>query len=645
MNASYKHRLISAADAFLALEEEEQASYLAKVERTQGSEFRSDLEQLLFAAENSSLLEEPGLPWLAETDWTGAVLGKRYRILHRLGSGSFGTVWMGEDLNDARKSVAIKIPNPQHLSHISEDALEAEITFLAYLSHPLVAAVVNQGVIDNGSPYLVMRYIPGKPLREFVDGTPWEPQRVCRLITNLAEALDHSHYKGVPHLDLKPENILLCNPAVTGELPYIVDFGIAGIRRRLTARTNVTPWAGCRPYAAPEYIRGDYQARGDIYALAVVALELLLGGLPDASGLESPLEALIPSALPLPMQAALQQALHLVPEARPVSPLVFAKALGTPFNKANDFFQSASPTTLLSVEVRNNMTNDTQNTHSFGGDIGRMTQICQEFAAILETIADSLTANEAQNEQNSGGLYLVNEVKSVRTASEALRAGRFKVAVVGDMNRGKSTILNVLLGADFLPMAVTRCTAVLTVVKYGDVENVTVHYTAASGRPPEPLSVAEFKRRFTLKPEMQREMEAQGQHAFPDVEYAEIKTPNHLLEKGLEIIDTPGLNDTPELNQLTLEFAKDCNAILFVLNPQTLVTMQEKHYFKSHFEGRGLPVFFLVNRWDQIRHQSDGPGRSCRRAGGRGGHSTADSTRHRAAAAIGGWRADHGTRP
>ena len=98
-------------------------------------------------------------------------------------------------------------------------------------------------------------------------------------------------------------------------------------------------------------------------------------------------------------------------------------------------------------------------------------------------------------------------------------------------------------------------------------------------------------------------MEAQGQHAFPDVEYAEIKTPNHLLEKGLEIIDTPGLNDTPELNQLTLEFAKDCNAILFVLNPQTLVTMQEKHYFKSHFEGRGLPVFFLVNRWDQIRHR------------------------------------------
>ena len=133
------------------------------------------------------------------------------------------------------------------------------------------------------------------------------------------------------------------------------------------------------------------------------------------------------------------------------------------------------------------MTNDTQNTHSFGGDIGRMTQIRQEFAAILETIANSRTANEAQNEQNSGGLYLVNEVKSVRTASEALRAGRFKVAVVGDINRGKSTILNVLLGADFLPMAVTRCTAVLTVVKYGDVENVTVHYTAASGIRPNPF--------------------------------------------------------------------------------------------------------------------------------------------------------------
>lgn len=249
------------------------------------------------------------------------------------------------------------------------------------------------------------------------------------------------------------------------------------------------------------------------------------------------------------------------------------------------------------------MVQGTNNVHSLGDDIGLMTQIRQAFAAKLENIEDFLSVNEEDNEEHSGRLSLDNEIGSLHSTSEALRVGRFKIAVVGDMKRGKSTILNVLLGANFLPVDVTRCTAVLTVVRYGAEEKVTVHFTAASKRPAETMTPPEFKERFTLKPEANRAFEELGQHAFPDVEYAEVETPNPFLEKGVQIIDTPGLNDTPELNQLTLEFAKDCNAILFVLNPQTMVTMQEKQYFEAHFAGRGLPVFFLVNRWDQIRHQ------------------------------------------
>ncbi len=249
------------------------------------------------------------------------------------------------------------------------------------------------------------------------------------------------------------------------------------------------------------------------------------------------------------------------------------------------------------------MVQATHGSHSLGDDIGLMTQIRQAFALKLGKISDYLDASEQENEPHSGRLSLDNEIGNVRLTADALRAGRFKIAVVGDMKRGKSTILNVLLGANFLPVDVTRCTAVLTVVRYGDDEKVTVHFTPASQRAPEIMTPPEFKERFTLKPEIHKAFEELGQHAFPDVEYAEIETPNPFLEKGVQIIDTPGLNDTPELNQLTLEFAKDCNAILFVLNPQTMVTMQEKQYFEAHFAGRGLPVFFLVNRWDQIRHQ------------------------------------------
>ena len=165
----------------------------------------------------------------------------------------------------------------------------------------------------------------------------------------------------------------------------------------------------------------------------------------------------------------------------------------------------------------------TNSSHSLGDDIGLMTQIRQAFADKLEKISDYLNASEQENKPHSGRLSLDNEIAQVRMTSEALRSGRFKIAVVGDMKRGKSTILNVLLGANFLPVDVTRCTAVLTVVRYGDADKVTVHFTAASKRAPEIMTPQEFREHFTLKPEIHRAFEELGQHAFPDVEYAEIE--------------------------------------------------------------------------------------------------------------------------
>jgi hypothetical protein len=73
------------------------------------------------------------------------------------------------------------------------------------------------------------------------------------------------------------------------------------------------------------------------------------------------------------------------------------------------------------------------------------------------------------------------------------------------------------------------------------------------------------------------------------------------LEKGIEIVDSPGLNDTEARNQLSLNYINNCHAILFVFRAGQPCTLEERRYLDSYIKGRGLSVFFLINAWDEIR--------------------------------------------
>jgi replication fork clamp-binding protein CrfC len=74
-----------------------------------------------------------------------------------------------------------------------------------------------------------------------------------------------------------------------------------------------------------------------------------------------------------------------------------------------------------------------------------------------------------------------------------------------------------------------------------------------------------------------------------------------LLEKGIEIVDSPGLNDTEARNELSLGYINNCHAILFVLRATQPCTMGERRYLENYIKGRGLSIFFLINAWDQVR--------------------------------------------
>lgn len=234
-------------------------------------------------------------------------------------------------------------------------------------------------------------------------------------------------------------------------------------------------------------------------------------------------------------------------------------------------------------------------------DLDKFARVRADVADSLGHIAKIIDEGEKQSDRNSGKLGLERDIEDIRSASKNLRSGVFRLLVLGDMKRGKSTFLNALIGERLLPSDVNPCTAVLTILRYGAEKRVTVHFTNDSGKSPEVLNFDSFKQKYTIDPAEAKRLETEKKLAFPDVSHAIVEYPLALLEKGVEIIDSPGLNDTEARNELSLGYINNCHAILFVLRASQPCTLGERRYLENYIKGRGLSVFFLVNAWDQVK--------------------------------------------
>jgi GTPase SAR1 family protein len=238
-------------------------------------------------------------------------------------------------------------------------------------------------------------------------------------------------------------------------------------------------------------------------------------------------------------------------------------------------------------------------TQGFLNDLDRVAQVRRKMAACFRQIATKLKASEAEGKNASGSLGLERDIEDVTRTGEYLQQGVFRLLVLGDMKRGKSTVLNALLGENLLPSDVNPCTAILTILKYGPEKTVTVHFS--NGRSPERIDFQTFKQRYTIDPQEAKQLEQRKELAFPDVTHAVVEYPLALLEKGVEIVDSPGLNDTEARNELSLGYIHQCHAVLFVLRASQPCTLAERRYLDNYIKDRNLAVFFLINAWDQVR--------------------------------------------
>ena len=210
-----------------------------------------------------------------------------YQMLRVIGEGGMGVVHLARR-TDLGTLAAIKILRDAWLSPERRERFRAEQRTLARLSHPGIARLFDAGTLPDGAPWIVMEYVDGKPLKQYVRDRALTIHDRLSLLRAIGEAVQHAHRHLVVHRDLKPTNVIVTDDGIV----KLLDFGIAKEMEdidqagRSASRTRTLIRLMTPAYAAPEQVRGEgVGLHTDVYGLGAMLYELLTGQPPfDFSG-------------------------------------------------------------------------------------------------------------------------------------------------------------------------------------------------------------------------------------------------------------------------------------------------------------------------------------------------------------------------
>ena len=270
----------------------------------------------------------------------GRTLQGKYRIEELLGSGGMCHVYRATHTSMG-KQVAVKILKP----HFAADPaigrrFEQEARAASRIHHPNAINVMDYGIGEGNTPFIVMEYVNGITLGELIrQNGALSLERANNLLRQICGALDDAHKVGVVHRDIKPDNIIVGDYG-NSDWVEVVDFGVAKIQEDLNRRVALTGeniLVGTPRYMSPEQCEEHpVDARSDIYSLGVVLYEMLSGEAPfkwdsstrllvaHATEAPKPLRTKRPD-IPAEVEAVVMQALEKDPARRPQSAGEFAR--------------------------------------------------------------------------------------------------------------------------------------------------------------------------------------------------------------------------------------------------------------------------------------------------------------------------------
>ena len=273
----------------------------------------------------------------------GDVVEARYVIRERIGQGGMGCVFLAEQ-PALERSVAIKflqpelVDNPDLARRIHQEAVLA-----CRVRDPHCVAVLDQGALPDGTPYLVMEYVPGRPLGRILADEPVPLMRAIDLFGQVLAAIAATHRSGIFHGDVKTDNFLV--EAIDGaDHVTLIDFGLAqmiGAPSRTDLEQGEIVVSGTPDYMAPEVIGGEPPSpASDLYGAGVILYELLTGTTPFGGGTAMEImlrhardEVMPPSqrrpdrGIPSVLDGVVLKALEKRPDARFRDAVAFAREL------------------------------------------------------------------------------------------------------------------------------------------------------------------------------------------------------------------------------------------------------------------------------------------------------------------------------
>ena len=223
------------------------------------------------------------------------VIAGRYRVIAELGRGAMGVVYKVFDTRLDRH-VALKfLARNLGANQKAHARLTAEAKAVSALDHPHICTLYEIGETADGHLFLAMAYYEGETLSRLIARGPLPVADAVRIALHIVRGLGAAHRRGIVHRDIKPANILVTDEGVT----KILDFGIAKVSGVVLTRTGDT--LGTPAYMSPEQLRGEVDARTDLWALGVGLYEMLAGERPFRGDYEAALLYAILNEEPVPL--------------------------------------------------------------------------------------------------------------------------------------------------------------------------------------------------------------------------------------------------------------------------------------------------------------------------------------------------------